>query len=84
MPIVVHPIPIYASGIEFRPFVAGTQTIDESGEKDKKTVGVGGPFKFQPLYPTYVESPLFVPSKVEDDEETIEVSVPVPNGKHSE
>uniref|UniRef100_A0A914EI11 Arrestin C-terminal-like domain-containing protein n=1 Tax=Acrobeloides nanus TaxID=290746 RepID=A0A914EI11_9BILA len=82
VPITIHPIPIYASGIEFRPFAAGAQPIGESDETDKKLVN--GPFKFEPLYPTYVVAPPPPPKpiKIQDEVEvkTQDEVAPIPNG----
>ncbi|KAE9551207.1 hypothetical protein FO519_005574 [Halicephalobus sp. NKZ332] len=55
IPINVHPIPLYEHGVEFKPFVGGLQNFHEVDESDKKAVNP--PFKFEPRYPVYVESP---------------------------
>jgi len=55
IPINIHPIPLYEHGVEFRPFVGGLQNFHEVDESDKKAVSA--PFKFEPRYPVYVESP---------------------------
>jgi hypothetical protein len=49
LPIQVHPIPIYAKGIEFRPFAAGAQPIGEPDESNQTPFGA--PFTFTPQYP---------------------------------
>uniref|UniRef100_A0A914H6L9 Arrestin C-terminal-like domain-containing protein n=1 Tax=Globodera rostochiensis TaxID=31243 RepID=A0A914H6L9_GLORO len=54
IPIKVHPIPIYAKDIAFRPFAGGAQPITESDEANLR----GGPFTFTPQYPIYLESAL--------------------------
>uniref|UniRef100_A0A183BWF3 Arrestin_C domain-containing protein n=1 Tax=Globodera pallida TaxID=36090 RepID=A0A183BWF3_GLOPA len=54
IPIKVHPIPIYAKDIAFRPFAGGAQPIAESDEANLR----GGPFTFTPQYPIYLESAL--------------------------
>lgn len=77
VPIVVHPIPIYAKGVEFRSFAAGPQPIGESDECDKKLVNA--PFTFQPLYPTFVGSPPPPSKPVAEAHIVVEVP-PIPNG----
>jgi hypothetical protein len=49
LPIQVHAIPIYAKGIDFRPFAAGAQPISESDEAG--LIPFNGPFTFTPQYP---------------------------------
>uniref|UniRef100_A0A915EQZ1 Arrestin-like N-terminal domain-containing protein n=1 Tax=Ditylenchus dipsaci TaxID=166011 RepID=A0A915EQZ1_9BILA len=70
VPITIHPIPIYANGIAFRPFAAGAQPIAESDEADKKLFH--GPFTFAPQYPVYLESPKPMDGMV--SRQTVEIS----------
>uniref|UniRef100_A0A7E4W8Q5 Arrestin_C domain-containing protein n=1 Tax=Panagrellus redivivus TaxID=6233 RepID=A0A7E4W8Q5_PANRE len=55
VPLNIHPIPLYAHGVEFQPFVAGTQNFHEADETDKKPLKT--PFEYVPRYPVYTTEP---------------------------
>ncbi|KAH7725324.1 arrestin domain-containing protein [Aphelenchoides avenae] len=80
-PIQIHPIPIYANGISFKPFVLGAQHFTESDEADKKKYNE--PFSFTPYYPTYEVSPKPVAVEPLTTTETVHETNAVPNG-HAE
>jgi hypothetical protein len=71
LPIIIHPIPLYENGIEFRPFAAGIQNFHEADETDKKPLNP--PFKYQPKYPVYAQPP--TPSVTITSEPNHEMSI---------